>query len=74
MTKTIPLVIAILEGVVNIIRAVRCKFSSTCCKSDCQTNNQEPCCNEDPCTCKKDILDYVQELHDLKEETTKESF
>jgi hypothetical protein len=55
-SRRILLVREILTGLVNLIRAVRCKFSSTCCKSDCQTKDVE-----------QRIEDYAVKLDDIPE-------
>lgn len=59
----VPLATIILRGIVAVIRAFKCKCKSKCMDSECIQGDQE--------VDKQDIMDYVQELETIFEDTTK---
>lgn len=65
MTKVVPIISAVFEGLVKLVSAVKCKCKSSCMNSE-YTQRQED--EHLP----KDILDYVQELKTIQEDVTTE--
>ena len=39
---TVTIIKTVFEGLVSVIKAIRCKFSCSSCKSDCQQRPIEP--------------------------------
>lgn len=64
---TVNIIRVVFEGIVSVIKVIRCKFSCSSCKSDCQQPAQE----EEPSSPKKlepideqKIMDFYRKIQE----------